>query len=67
MLRQQGTNAHCQVRTSRADTDADLILATSSNGALESLEQQPAFQSSSPPCGVDDPVLHLLNDLTRNT
>ncbi|KXF48480.1 ABC transporter substrate-binding protein [Rhodococcus sp. SC4] len=28
-----------------ADTDADLILATSSNGALESLEQQPAFQS----------------------
>ena len=28
-----------------ADTDADLILATSSNGALESVEQQPAFQS----------------------
>ncbi|WP_244373095.1 hypothetical protein [Rhodococcus sp. ZPP] len=53
--------------TSRADTDADLILATSSNGALESLEQQPAFQSSTPLCGVDDPVLHLLNDLTRNT
>ncbi|WP_260850768.1 ABC transporter substrate-binding protein [Rhodococcus sp. WB9] len=28
-----------------ADTDADLTLATSSNGALESLEQQPTFQS----------------------
>ncbi|NDV05340.1 ABC transporter substrate-binding protein [Rhodococcus sp. IEGM 248] len=28
-----------------ADTDADLILATSSNGALESVEQQPVFQS----------------------